>query len=208
MKPTSSPIVLLTGFEPFGGEVENPSEQIAQSLHGGRVGDCRVESLVLPVTFADALPRLLEAMAVLEPRLIVCLGQGGGEDAIRVERVALNLADARIPDNAGAEPNGEAVVAGGPVAYWSTLPIAAMVSAIVEQGVAARVSNSAGTFVCNHVFYGLMHALATSSSVRGGFVHVPFTPEQAVRAGASASMPVAEMTAAIRAAIEACIEGD
>jgi pyroglutamyl-peptidase len=137
------------------------------------------------------------------PVLVICVGQAGGRAAVTPERVAINVDDARIPDNAGAQPVDRPVVRGGPAAYFSTLPIKAMVEAIRAAGLPAEVSQTAGTFVCNHVFYGLMHALRRREGVRGGFIHVPLLPEQA-KAG-QVCLPLEDMTAAVAVAIETAL---
>lgn len=177
--------VLLTGFEPFGldqgGDPVNPSWLIAQALHGQRVDGARVESVQLPTVFGAANQRLAEAFARTKPQLVLCLGLAANRAEISVERVAINVDDARIPDNAGASPVDEPVIAGAPAAHFSTLPIKAIVAALQQAGLPAVVSQTAGTFVCNHVFYGLMHALHSRSDlhgVRGGFMHVPWLPGQ------------------------------
>ncbi|ADJ50418.1 pyroglutamyl-peptidase [Amycolatopsis mediterranei S699] len=172
--------VLMTGFAPFGGESVNPSWQ-AVSLVGARRTD--VAAVELPCEFAASLPALRRALEAHRPSLVVCAGQAGGRAEVTPERVAINLIDARIPDNAGAKPVDAPVVAQGPAAYFTTLPVKACVAAIRAAGVPASVSHTAGTYVCNQVFYGLMHLLATEfPGVRGGFVHVPFSPEQVAAA--------------------------
>lgn len=169
--------VLLSGFEPFGGEAFNPAGAIAEQLHGSVVAGHPVVGIVLPCVFGDAGGKLLEYCQTLKPTLVVCLGLANGRAAVTPERIAINVADARIPDNAGRQPIDEPVVAGGPVAYWSTLPVKAMVASVRQAGLPAAVSETAGTFVCNHVFYSLMHFLASRpDGTRGGFIHVPATP--------------------------------
>jgi pyroglutamyl-peptidase len=172
----SSPAVLVTGFEPFGGGTLNPSWLAAQALHGRAVGGHRVVSACLPTTFGDAIESLQALMAAHRPALVLCTGLAANRSALSLERVAINLDDARIPDNRGARPIDRPVVPGGPAAYFSSLPLKAMLQALKDEGLPAEVSQTAGTFVCNHVFYGLMHSLATDpalAGVRGGFVHVP-----------------------------------
>jgi len=171
--------VLMTGFAPFGGESVNPSWQ-AVSLVAARRDD--VAAVELPCAFATSLPTLRRALAEHRPSLVVCAGQAGGRAEVTPERVAINLNDARIPDNLGEQPIDTAVVVDGPAAYFSTLPIKAMVKAVREAGVAASVSQTAGTFVCNQVFYRLQHSLA-GTGVRSGFIHVPYLPEQVVVSG-------------------------
>ncbi|MEU4247830.1 pyroglutamyl-peptidase I [Amycolatopsis sp. NPDC026612] len=176
--------VLMTGFAPFGGESVNPSWQ-AVSLLAARRDD--VAAVELPCEFAASLPALRRALREHRPALVICVGQAGGRSEVTPERVAINLIDARIPDNAGAQPVDAPVVPDGPAAYFGTLPVKACVAAIRAAGVPAAVSHTAGTYVCNQVFYGLMHLLATEfPGVRGGFVHVPFSPEQVAAAGESA----------------------
>lgn len=171
--------VLLTGFDAFGGEVVNPSGLVAQALHGQQIAGHRVVGVTLPTVFHRSIDTLRALLCEHRPGLVVCVGLAAERQALSLERVALNLADARIPDNAGVQPVDTPVVPGGPDAYLSTLPIQAICATLQRQGVPAEVSNSAGTFVCNHVFYGLMHALAQGAcadghaAARGGFIHVP-----------------------------------
>lgn len=195
--------VLVTGFEPFGGETINPAQEIARNLHGAVIAGHRVESALLPVVFGAAIEELQVLLRAHRPVLVICVGQAGGRAAVTPERVAINVDDARIPDNAGAQPVDRPVVRGGPAAYFSTLPIKAMVEEMRAAGLPAEVSQTAGTFVCNHVFYGLMHALRRRKGVRGGFIHVPFLPEQA-KAG-QASLPLEDMTAAVAVAVETAL---
>ncbi|GHF58366.1 pyroglutamyl-peptidase I [Streptomyces thermodiastaticus] len=174
--------VLVTGFEPFGGESINPSWQAAEQLAAQPPAGLDVTAVRLSCVFGTALEELRAAVdaAGEDLALVVSLGQAGGRPDLTVERVAINVDDARIPDNAGRQPVDEPVVPGGPAAYFSTLPMKACVAAARAAGVPASVSQTAGTFVCNHVFYGLAHLLATERpGIRGGFVHVPYSPEQA-----------------------------
>ena len=175
------PAVLVTGFEPFGGDEVNPSWLAAHALHGKRIAGHLVVAAQLPTVFDRSLVVLRELLASNKPALVVCTGQAGGRAAVGLERVAINVNDARIADNAGAQPVDAPVIAGGPAAYFSSLPIKAMLAALESAGLRAEVSQTAGTFVCNHVFYGLMHELATQpalAGVRGGLVHVPWLPQQ------------------------------
>lgn len=193
--------MLVTGFEPFGGEPVNPSAQIAQALDGRTVLGRRVTGVVLPCVFGDARTALAKQMSRVRPELVICIGQAGGRPHIALERVAINVDDAPIPDNEGAAPVDRAIVRRGPVAYWSTLPVKAIVRALADSGVMADVSQTAGTFVCNHVFYGLMHSLARRRGVRGGFVHVPFLPEQTARFPDAPNMELEQMIAALEIVI-------
>jgi pyroglutamyl-peptidase len=173
--------VLLTGFEPFGGETINPSWLAVQALQGQQIQGHTVVAAQLPTVFEASLRELRALLRRHQPELVICVGQAGGRHALSLERVAINVNDAPIPDNAGALPIDTPVVRGAPAAYFSTLPIKAMLAALQQENIRAEVSQTAGTFVCNHVFYGLMRALATNRSLkstRGGFVHVPWLPEQ------------------------------
>lgn len=178
--PVGHPSVLVTGFDPFGGSSVNPSWEAVQSLDGREVQGHRLVAAQLPTEFGRSLQVLRTLMAQHQPALVVCTGQAGGRAALSLERVAINVNDARIPDNSGAQPVDTPVVPGGPAAYFSSLPIKAMLAAVLDEGIEAEVSQTAGTFVCNHVFYGLMHELARPdwSATRGGLIHVPWLPEQ------------------------------
>jgi len=201
----AAPTVLLTGFEPFGGEAINPSWLVAQALQGARIGGAQVVALQLPCVFGLALTRLQWALDTHRPLLVLALGQAAGRSELTPERVAINVDDARIADNHGAQPVDAPVVAGGPAAYFSGLPIKAMVAAMREAGVPASVSQTAGTFVCNHVFYGLMHHLQAHPGVRGGFMHLPLLPEQAARLQGQPSLALATQLAGVRAALAAAL---
>jgi len=171
------PNVLLTGFDAFGGLAANPSGASVQHLDGETVAGHLIVGACLPTSFTQAPLELARLVYRFDPALVICVGMAGGRQGFSMERVAINIDDARIPDNLGRQPVDEPVVFGGPTAYFSTLPIKAMVRALLGAGIAAEVSQTAGTFVCNHVFYLLMHHLAThrldGQSVRGGFIHVP-----------------------------------
>jgi pyroglutamyl-peptidase len=201
-KPASE-CVLVTGFEPFGGESTNPSwdvsTQLPKEIAGLRVETCRV-----PCEFRRAIEVVAEAIERAHPALVVCLGQAGGRARIGVERVAINVDDARIADNAGFQPVDELVAANGPPAYFASLPVKAMAAAVRAAGVPAEVSNSAGTFVCNHLMYGVLHYLAASGSrARAGFIHVPYSEQQAAGHRDSPSMAIASMVKGVTAAITA-----
>jgi pyroglutamyl-peptidase len=195
--------VLVTGFEPFDGAEINPSLEIARNLHGSVIAGHTVVGALLPCVFGAAIPELQRLLRVHRPALVICVGQAGGRAAITPERVALNVDDARIPDNAGAQPVDRPVVRGGPAAYFSTLPVKAIVAALRAAGLPSEVSQTAGTFVCNHVFYGLMHALRTRKDVRGGFIHVPLLPEQAQKG--QASLPLEDMVYGVALAVETAL---
>lgn len=175
------PTVLVTGFDPFGGEAANPSWMAAQALHGRTVAGHRLIGARLPTVFGDSVEVLRNLLHRHHPALVVCTGQAGGRAALSLERVAINVNDARIADNDGAQPVDTPVIPGAPAAYFTSLPIKAMLAALLAEGINAEVSQTAGTFVCNHVFYGLMHELETRHDLRrtrGGFIHVPWLPGQ------------------------------
>lgn len=149
--------ILLTGFEPFGGEAINPSWEVARALHGQVIAGATVQARCLPTTFAGAPRALAEALAVLKPGLVIALGQASGRSEISLERVAVNLVDARIADNAGERPQDVPVRAEAPTAYFSTLPVKAMRNGLRAAGHPAGLSLSAGAFVCNQLFFELQH---------------------------------------------------
>lgn len=189
--------VLVTGFEPFDGKHVNPSWEAVVRLAETWSG--RLHTARLPCVFGSAIPTLQTAIEVYAPELVVCVGQAGGRNTITPERVAINVDDARIPDNAGNQPVDVPVVPDGPAAYFTRLPVKACVAELRAAGIPATVSQTAGTFVCNHLFYGLMHLIATRyPGLRGGFVHVPYAPEQVVDgAGPSMSIDVISRALAI-----------
>ena len=192
-------MVLVTGFEPFGGESRNPSAEVALSLDGRIIAGASLVGQVLPCVFGLALRQLRRSVRRLRPELVICLGQAGGRSCLSLERVAINVDDARIPDNAGLAPVDEAIASNGPVAYWSTLPIKRIMAALRAAGLAAEISQTAGTFVCNHVFYGLMRTLARSGG-RGGFIHIPYASGQG-----EPCMEIDEMVRGIALAIEVAL---
>ncbi len=202
----SMPIVLLLGFEPFAGEAINPSAEIAGRLDGQTIGGHQLVASVLPVSFTDAPMQLAQLLDRHRPALVIALGQAGGRKEISFERVAINLIDARIADNAGLQPIDVEVLRGGPGAYFSTLPVKAMHMQLQSLGVPASLSLSAGSFVCNQVFYWLAHLLASEHpQARGGFIHVPWLPEQAERHAGEPGMPLAQMLIGVRAAIDCAL---
>ncbi|HWI78062.1 MAG TPA: pyroglutamyl-peptidase I [Ramlibacter sp.] len=194
------PTVLVTGFDPFGMNSVNASWMAVQALHGRQIGGHRIVGAQLPTVFGHSLEALRDLLLRHRPALAICTGQAGGRAALSLERVAINVNDARIPDNAGAQPVDTPIIAGGPAAYFTTLPIKAMLAGLLEAGINAEVSQTAGTFVCNHVFYGLMHDLAVHTELRqtrGGLIHVPWLPSQG-----QPSMRLDEIVEGIKLAIE------
>ena len=198
------PIVLVTGFEPFEGQTINPSWMAVQALHGRQIAGHRIVGVQLPTVFDRSLQVLQDQLRRYRPALVLATGQAGGRSAMSLERIAINVNDARIPDNAQAQPVDTPVVSGAPAAYFTSLPIKAMLSAVHKEGIDAEVSQTAGTFVCNHVFYGLMHELATRPALkgtRGGFVHVPWLPAQG-----QPFMPLAQIVEGLKVAIRCALE--
>jgi pyroglutamyl-peptidase len=191
--------VLVTGFEPFGGGRVNASLEAVRRLPA-RLGELDVATAELPTSYARSLPALEAAVARSAPRIVLCVGQAGDCGALCVERVAVNVQDARIPDNDGAQPQDVPIVPGGPAAYLATLPVRAIVAALRAHELPAQLSMSAGTFVCNHVFYGLMRlAEARRHAFRGGFLHVPALPGQA---DGAPGLPLESIVLAITTVLE------
>ncbi|WP_339818395.1 pyroglutamyl-peptidase I [Paenibacillus sp. FSL R7-0216] len=194
--------LLLTGFEPFGGESINPAVEAVHRLQGRVIGSYEVIGLELPTVFGQSMERLLAGIEETEPEVVIALGQAGGRRGISFERIAVNLSDAAIDDNAGNRPVDVPVVPEGPAAYWTTLPVRRMADRLQAEGIPASLSLSAGTFVCNHLFYGLMHHLAVSGKpIRGGFIHIPYLPEQAERHPGAPSMALEQLVAGLELAI-------
>jgi len=192
-------MILVTGFEPFAGESINSSQEVVRRLQGAVIARHRVVVAMLPCVFAKVNRELGRLYRLHRPFLVICIGQANGRKAIAVERVAINVNDAQIADNAGARPVDRPVVRGGPAAYFSTLPVKAIVEALRAKGIPAEVSQTAGTFVCNHVFYGLMHRLGRQPGIRGGFIHVPILSEQAT--SGQPSMLLETIVLAVRIAL-------
>ena len=191
---------LVTGFEPFGGESINASLEAVRRLPP-RIGALEVVTAELPASYARSLGVLEDAIARTRPDIVLCVGQAGERALLSVERVAVNLQDAEIADNDSARPVDVPVIAGGPAAYLATLPVRAAVAALRAAELPAEVSMSAGTFVCNHVFYGLMHLAATGGHrFRGGFLHVPRLPQQA--AGSAPSMELDDIVRGLGIVLE------
>jgi pyroglutamyl-peptidase len=177
-------IILVTGFEPFGTYTVNPSEGLAKAVEGRRFGDASVVSLTLPVHHADAAARLAPVLADTRPIAVVQLGLAAGRARIALERVAVNVMDYEYADNAGFRASGEPCVPGGPAAYFSTLPLASMLRALVANGIPAYVSNTAGTYLCNQTLYGTLHAVRGQvPPPRVGFVHFPLLPAMVAAVG-------------------------
>lgn len=199
--------ILLTAFDPFGGEKVNPALEAVKLVPKSIVG-ADVTKLEVPTVFRASIDAVARAIEETGPDAVLMIGQAGGRADMTPERVAINIDDARIPDNQGNQPIDAPIEATGSPAYFSTLPVKAMVEAMRQTGLPASVSNTAGTFVCNHLMYGVLHLLTTRyPKVRGGFMHVPFIPEQVARREMPApSLPVEDIARGIEAAIRAITE--
>lgn len=192
--------VLLTGFEPFAGASLNPSEQIVNALKARQIEGVELHTAVLPVVFTESSELLRHLIKLHNPDVVICLGQAEGRSEVSFERVAINLDDARLADNAGRTVTDQPIVEDGPEAKFTTLPVKEMVAAVRAEGIAAGLSTTAGTFVCNHIFYAMQHALA-GTSVLSGFIHVPLMAEQAADFAGLPTMPLDQQVRAIEIAI-------
>lgn len=189
--------LLITGFDPFGGASINPSWEAVKRLPN-TVGEYQLYKLQIPTVFGVASKKVLNMAAEIKPDLILCIGQAGGRAAVTPERIAVNIRDARIPDNAGNQPQGEFVDSNGPAAYFSTVPVKEMAENICALQLPATVSNSAGAFVCNDTLYALLHHF-NGSNTQVGFIHIPYLPQQG-----TPSLPLEDTVKALIAAINAC----
>lgn len=189
--------LLITGFTPFGGSEINPAWLAVQALPE-RTENFELCKLEIPTVFGEGAKAVLSKAQQFQPDVILCVGMAAGRDAVTPERIAVNIRDAKIPDNAGHQPVGAFVDPKGPAAYFATVPVEKMAQAIRDAGIRATVSNSAGAYVCNDVMYTLLHHFS-GTDVGVGFIHVPQLPEQG-----TPSMPLEAVTAALEAAISAC----
>lgn len=171
--------ILITGFDPFGGEPINPAWEAVKLIDGYESNGYRVVAKMVPTVRRKSIEAVRVAKEEYEPEYILCVGQAGGRSDITVERVAINVDDFRIPDNEGNQPVDEVIEAEGAPAYFATLPVKTIVNELRQDGIPASVSNTAGTFVCNHIMYGLLHMIH-DSHIKGGFMHIPYLPEQVV----------------------------
>ena len=195
--------LLITGFQPFGGETVNPALELVKKLAGKTINGYEVIAREIPVVRYEALDVVRAALSEVQPDAVIIVGQAGGRPDITVERIGINVDDFRIPDNKGNQPIDEPVAADGPIAYWATLPIKKMVRNMKDAGIPASVSNSAGTYVCNHLLYGVLHLLAKEGKahIPAGFVHIPYLPAQmSVRAGLESQYP----TMSVHTLVQGC----
>ena len=195
--------LLLTAFDPFGGETVNPAQE-AVKMVSSRVGNIEVIKCVVPTVFGKSIETVAAAIEDCRPDAVLCIGQAGGRADLTPERIAINLDDASIADNEGNRPVDTPIFPDGKPAYFSTLPVKAMVAAIRAAGIPASLSNTAGTFVCNHLMYGVLYTLEKYyPSVRGGFLHVPYIPSQVTGGRGIPSMSAADVVRGLEAAIAA-----
>ena len=198
--------ILVTGFDPFGGDKINPAIESVKLLPD-EIAGAEIIKLEIPTVCHQSLKVIDEAIAKYDPDVVLSIGQAGGRTGITVERIGINIDDCRIPDNAGQQIIDEPVFKDGPAAYFSNLPIKAMVARIREKNIPASVSNTAGTFVCNHVLYGVRHLIETKyPGKRSGFIHIPFLPQQVIDKKGQPSMSLDTIVAALTAAIEAIVD--
>ena len=196
--------LLLTAFDPFGGERINPALESVKSV-ADKIGGLEITKIEVPTVFRKSIEVVKAEMERLQPDFVLCIGQAGGRFDVTPERVAINIDDARIPDNEGNQPLSRTIFDDGENAYFSNLPIKAMVQAIRDIGLPSSVSNTAGTFVCNHLMYGVLYHINKSyPKMRGGFIHVPYIPEQVANQASSVPyMSLADITRALEAAMGA-----
>ncbi|MCL2201428.1 MAG: pyroglutamyl-peptidase I [Oscillospiraceae bacterium] len=196
--------ILITGFDPFGGEPLNPAFE-AVKLLPGVIGDAEIVIAEVPTVFRKCGDVLRAAIIENKPDAVLCIGQAGGRSSISVEKVAINLHEARIADNENNQPLGQVIKEDGCTAYFATLPIKAMVKSIKEKGIPSSISYTAGTYVCNDIMYHLLYMIDKEfPEIRGGFIHVPFDTAQVVdKPEGTPSMPVATISKAIEYAVEA-----
>ena len=198
--------VLVTGFDPFGGESINPAWEAVKVIKD-EIAGAEVIKMQIPTVVGKSIAKIHDKMVEINPDIVIAVGQAGGRFGVTPERVAINVTDARIPDNEGNQPIDEPIFADGDAAYFSNLPVKAMVQEIKNAGYPTSLSNTAGTYICNHVMYGILYYIQKEfPNVRGGFIHVPFAASQVVNKPNTPSMAIADITAAIEAAIKAAVE--
>lgn len=197
--------LLITGFDPFGGEKTNPAIEVVKRLPAAIAG-ATVVPLEIPTVFGTCAEVVRQAIITERPDVVLSVGQAGGRSALTPERIAINLDDGRIPDNAGFQPVDQPIQPNGPAAYFTQLPVKAMAQAIRQAGLPSHVSTTAGTYVCNHIMYQVQHLRATEfPQLQAGFIHIPFLPEQVVQRSGVPSLSLTDdvrgLTAAIRAIV-------
>ncbi|MDD7392392.1 pyroglutamyl-peptidase I [Fusobacterium gastrosuis] len=198
--------ILVTGFDPFGGEKINPALEVIKLLPK-KIGENEVKILEIPTVWKKSIKKIEDEINAYNPDYILSIGQAGGRTDISIERVAINIDDYRIPDNEGNQPIDKKIFENGKDAYFSNLPIKAMLKEIQKAGIPASISNTAGTFVCNHVFYGVRYLLETKfKDKKSGFIHIPYLPEQVVYKNNTGSMGIEILVKGITIAIQTIFE--
>ena len=200
--------LLLTAFTPFGGESINPALEAVKQVKD-KISNLDIVKLEVPTVFNKSIQTVIEAMEKEKPDYVLCVGQAGGRAGITPERVAINIDDARIPDNEGNQPIDRTIYSDGENAYFSNLPVKAMVEAVKKEGLTSSLSNSAGTYVCNHLMYGVLyHIDKIYKGMKGGFIHVPYIPDQTVDKPDKPSMPLEDIVRGLEAAIMAIADNE
>ena len=198
--------ILVTGFDPFGGESINPALEAVKKLNK-QIGQAEIITLEIPTVFKKSLEKIEEAIQIHNPDVVVSIGQAGGRFGITPERIAINIDDARIEDNEGNQPIDTCIFEDGENAYFTNLPVKTMVTELVKQGIPATLSNTAGTFVCNHVMYGVLYMIHKKyPHMRGGFIHVPYTTQQAVAKVQMPSMSIEDITKGLEICLQVISE--
>lgn len=196
---------LITGFDPFGGETINPAYEAVKAM-SDTIGECEIIKMEIPTVFGKSIDILKQTIDTEQPDIVMCIGQAGGRFGITPEYVAINLDEARIEDNEGNQPSDCPINEEGPNAYFTSLPVKAIVKELTENEIPSNVSYTAGTFVCNHIFYGLMDMIAADyPSIRGGFIHVPYLPVQTLDKKNQPFMPQEMITRALELAVKATV---
>ena len=198
--------VLITGFDPFGGESINPAWE-AVKLLPDEIAGAQIVKLQIPTVVNKSIQKIYDSICAEKPDIVLSIGQAGGRFAVTPERVAINITDARIPDNEGNQPIDVPIFEDGDAAYFRNLPVKAMVQAIKDAGYPSVLSNTAGTYICNHVMYGILYYIKKEfPNIRGGFIHVPYAASQVVNKPATPSMSLADIAASIEATVKAAVE--
>lgn len=197
--------VLITGFDPFGGETINPAWEAVKAIKD-EIAGAQIFKMQIPTVVNKSIEKIHEKMAEIHPDIVISVGQAGGRFGVTPERVAINITDARIPDNEGNQPIDIPIFEDGDAAYFSNLPVKAMVQAIKDAGYPSVLSNTAGTYICNHVMYGILYYIKKEfPGARGGFIHVPYAASQVIDKPGTPSMAIADIAASLEAAIQAAV---
>lgn len=197
--------ILITAFEPFGGEKVNPALE-AMKLLPDKIGEAQILKLELPTVFKKSIEKVWQHIDEYEPDIVISLGQAGGRACISIERVAINIDDTTMADNEGNMPVDQPIFKDGENAYFSNLPIKKMLEAIKKAGIPANISNTAGTYVCNHVMYGILYKIHKERlNIKAGFIHVPFIPEQVVNKPEKPSMSLENIVKAVEIACKVLV---